>query len=47
MAIWSKSPAMNRAPSSLTLRVFKDWVSTTSLGNPYQCLTALIVTDCF
>ena len=48
MASWSNSPAMKRdtcsytrllrVPPSLTLSVSKDRASTTSLGNPIQCL---------
>ena len=36
-----------RAPSSLTLGVFKGGAPTTSLGNLCQCLTSLIVKNFF
>ena len=51
------SPAINRDthrhirllrdPSSLALRVSRDWASTTSLGNLFQCLTSLTVNEIF
>lgn len=38
---------MLRAPSSLTLSIYRDRTSTTSLGNLYHCLTTLIVKSFF
>jgi len=36
-----------RAPSQLPLNVFMDGASTTSLGNPVQCFTTLMVKNFF
>ena len=36
-----------RAPSSLTLSVSRDGAFTTSLGNQFQCLNALIIKNFF
>ena len=55
-AIWSNPPAMSRntyssisaqSSSSLTLSVYKDGASTTSLVNLCQCFTTLIVKNFF
>ena len=36
-----------RAPSNLALDTSREGVSTTSLGNPFPCLTTLIVKNLF
>lgn len=55
--IWPKSLALSRdtfhstwvarAPSNLAVNVSRDGTSTSSLGNPFQCLSTLIVKNFF
>jgi len=43
----SSSIRLPRAPSNLAFDVSRDGASTTSLGNPFQCFTTLIVKNFF